>query len=883
MKHYSTNKSAKLLLILLAFLSQIALAQVPKPSDVFGFEVGADYKVADYSQMLDYYSRLDKASDRVQMIEIGKSVLGKPMLLLFISTEENLKQLEKWRSISEQLSRARIDDNKAKQLVNEGKAIVWIDGGMHASEKAHGQMTSELAYRIATEETAEMKKIRENVITLLMPVMNPDGMDIVVNWYKAVFGTPYETTNPPWLYHHYVGHDNNRDWFMNNMPESKAVSEMLYNKWYPQIVYNHHQSSPSWTRIFLPPFANPVNPNIHPGVTTGVNIVGTAMANRFAMNKMPGVVSQLTFSMWWNGGMRTAPYFHNQIGILTETAHTSPTPRFYPPDSLPKAVGRGVTAPTDATNIFYPYPWKGGESHFREAVDYMLMATMAVLDLAADRREEYLYNIYRMGRDAIEAKDGLFAYVIPADQWDKGEARNLINVLRQGGVEVHQVTKAFQANNTTYPAGSFIIYGAQAFRPYVIDLFEKQVHPNQRLYPGGPPIPPYDLAGWTLSMQMGVKVDKIKTSFEAKTEEIKDRLATPAGQVAGKAGFGYLLSRKENASVMAVNKLLTAGESVYIADSGFSSGKQNYEPGAFIVEKGSATETKVKSLSTELGIDFLSVDAKPGVNLRKLKPVKIGLYKSWEENMDEGWTRWLMETYSFAVDTLHDKDLLSKDLKQYQAIIIPDQTVHEILNGHAPGTMPEPYVGGVGLEGSLALKKYVTQGGNLITFDGASDFAIEQFGLPLKNTVAGLSSQQFFIPGSLIRTNVDVKHPLAFGMQPEVAASFNNSRAFEVVKKVREGEGGKEETKLAPEPPVEVIATYAKKDLLMSGWALNEDKYIAGKAAVVRVKQGSGNIVLFGFRPQFRGQPRATYKLIFNAIYGAPTEKVNATSTAVED
>jgi glutamine amidotransferase-like uncharacterized protein len=241
--------------------------------------------------------------------------------------------------------------------------------------------------------------------------------------------------------------------------------------------------------------------------------------------------------------------------------------------------------------------------------------------------------------------------------------------------------------------------------------------------------------------------------------------------------------------------------------------------------------------------------------------------------MDEGWTRWLMEQYAFAVDTLHDKDLLSKNLSTYQAIIIPDQETHEILNGHAPGTMPDVYTGGVGLEGTLALKKYVAQGGTLITFDGASDFAIEQFGLPVKNVVAGLTTQQFFIPGSLIRTNVDTKHPMAYGMQPEVAASFNNSRAFNVVKKVREGEGGKEETKLAPEPPVEIIASYAKKDLLMSGWALNENQYIAGKAAVVRVKQGNGHVVMFGFRPQFRGQPRATYKLIFNAIYGSPSDK----------
>ena len=344
-------------------------AQVPKPADVFGFEPGADYKLANYPMMFDYYQRLDKASDRVQMIEIGKSTLGKPLLLLFISSEENLKQLDRWRDTSEQLSRAKINEAKARQLATEGKAVVWLDAGLHASELACAQMMTELAYRIATEETSEMKKIRDQVITLVMPEMNPDGLDIMADWYRANLGTPYETTNPPWLYHHYVGHDNNRDWFMNNMPETKAVSEMLYTRWYPQIVYNHHQTSPSWTRIFIPPFADPVNPKIHPGVTTGVNLVGSAMANRFAMNKMPGVVSRLTFSMWWNGGMRTVPYFHNQIGILTETAHATPTPRYYPPDSMPKLVGRGVTASTSATEVFYPYPWKGGESHFRDAVN----------------------------------------------------------------------------------------------------------------------------------------------------------------------------------------------------------------------------------------------------------------------------------------------------------------------------------------------------------------------------------------------------------------------------------------------------------------------------------------------------------------------------------
>ena len=334
--------------------------------------------------MLAYYEKLAASTNRVQMIEIGKSVMGRPIKLLFISSEENMKSLEKWRTISEKLSRARIPEDEAKKLSIEGKAIVWFDGGMHATESAHAQMTSELMWRIASEESDEMNKIRDNVITLVVPVINPDGVDIVVDWYKKNLGTPYETTGPPILYQKYVGHDNNRDWFMNNMPETRSVTTVLYNQWYPQIVHNHHQTSPSWARIFLPPFRSPVNPNIHPGVTTGVNLVGTAMANRFAMKKMPGVISGTDYSMFWNGGMRTTPYYHNQIGILTEVAHATPTPRFYDPEKKPKNVGG---KPANGTEIFYPYPWEGGESHFRDAIDYMITASMGVLDLAADKKK----------------------------------------------------------------------------------------------------------------------------------------------------------------------------------------------------------------------------------------------------------------------------------------------------------------------------------------------------------------------------------------------------------------------------------------------------------------------------------------------------------------
>ncbi len=466
----------------LALSASGSLSQIPHPQDVFGFMPGDDYKLARYDQMVSYFEALAESSDRVILQEIGTSVLGRPLLLLLISSEENLASLDRWQDISASLARGRISEAEAETLSQEGRAVIWIDAGLHATEVAGAQMAPLLAWRVATEDSREMQHIRENVILLLMPVMNPDGLDIIAFWYDRTVGTPFEATRPPWLYHYYVGHDNNRDWFMNNMPESRAVTEVLYNQWYPQIVYNHHQTSPSWTRIFLPPFADPVNPRIHPGTTTAVNLVGSAMANRFAMKNMPGVISGVTFSMWWNGGMRTVPYFHNMVGILTEVGHASPSPRYFDPDSIPDFVSGGN--PTTGTNIFYPNPWKGGWSHFADPVRYMITGSMGVLRLAADRRKHWLYNIWKMGQDAIATDDSVAAYVIPRDQWNAGEEINLINLLRVGGIEMEQAAESFIHGGTTYTAGTFIIPKAQAFRPYLEDLLEPQHYPDRRTESG---------------------------------------------------------------------------------------------------------------------------------------------------------------------------------------------------------------------------------------------------------------------------------------------------------------------------------------------------------------------------------------------------------------
>ncbi len=855
----------------------LAEAQVPAPSEVLGFEPGDDYQLGLWGELLPYYQALAAASDRVELLEIGETVLGEPLIVLFISSPENLAALDRHRENAQALAHAEISEEEAIRISREGKAVVWIDAGLHATEVAPTQMAPLLAHRIATEESEEARKIRDEVILILMPCMNPDGLDIVASWYRRNLETPFETTGPPELYHHYVGHDNNRDWFMNNMPETAAVSRMLYHEWFPQIVYNHHQTGPAWARIFLPPFADPVNPRIHPGVTTSVNLIGSAMANRFAMKKMPGAVSDMIYSMWWNGGMRTVPYFHNMIGLLTETSHASASPRIYDPADRPEFVGnprRGQAAPTNGTDVFYPYPWQGGESPFSDPIRYTLTASMAVLDVAADLREKWLFDIWRMGRDAIEGSG--VSWIIPASQWDPGEAAALVNVLYEGGIVIERAGEPFEIDGETYGEGSYIIPGAQAFRAYAEDLLEAQDYPDRRRTPDGPPDPPYDLAGWTLPMQMGVRVDRVAEVPDVASASVDGPVRAPAGEVSGGGSFGYAISHRPNAAVIAQNRLLAAGAEVAWAAEGFEGGGTEHPAGTLVVRKSDPADAAMEGIAAELGLDVAGLGRAPDVELLPLEPVRVGLYKSYVASMDEGWTRWLLENYEYDLTSLSDDDVRTGDLSRLDVIVLPHQSTRQILQGHAPGTMPDEFTGGIGLEGSLALSRFVEEGGMLVTLDGASDFAIAQFGLPLRNVTAGLADRTFFIPGSLIRATVDTAHPLAFGMRDEVATQFVRSRAFDTVGLPRTREGGRETIMEPPPANVEVIARYAEDDILMSGWALGEESAIGGKIAMARVPMGAGEVVLFGFRPQFRGQPRGTYKLFLNALSGAAVEDLGA-------
>jgi hypothetical protein len=847
------------LLSLLAGAPAATQAQdVPHPSEIFGFQPGEDYHLADLDQLYTYYRTLAEGSPRVELWEIGRTFRDNPILLMAISSEANLAELDRWKEISGRLARAHdVDEEEARRLARDGRAIVWIDSGLHSTEVAHAQHGPLLAHHMAFDESEETRRIRDDVILLFMPQMNPDGHEVVVNWYRTNLETEWETTSPVEVYHEYVGHDINRDWFMFRQNESQAVARELYEEWYPQIVFNHHQTAPFPARIFIPPFADPVNPHIPPLVVRGVNMLGEHMAKRLEERNMPGVVSRMSFTMWWNGGMRTAPYFHNMIGLLSEVGHASATPAYHDPDSLPEYFGSGThRISAREPSVYYANPWEGGWARLGDAVQYHFETSLGALDIGSRLKEDWLFNIWLMGNRQIEAGEAgsPFAYVVNVeDQSDAGEAVELLNVLRRGGIEIHRATAPFQADGREYPAGSYIAYAGQAFRAHLMDLLEPHDHPHRELYPGGPPEPPYGgLSGWTISMAMGVDVDRVEAPFQVPVEPVEDRVPAPTFRMAGNGDFGWALPSTRNDSRLAVNRLLAAGEQVHLHTGSLPELGELGSPGAFVVENGSGTRARLEALGEELGLHVQGLGTRPSGELVSLAAPRLGMYMPWTANMDEGWTRYILREFEFPLDTLRNADIQG-DLSGFDVILFADQSASSIWNGHAEGARPPEFVGGVGEAGAANLKAWVEAGGTLVTFDGASDFAIEALELPVRNAVDGVGTEDFFIPGSLIRTRFDNTHPVAFGMQEEGASFLQGSRAFEV-----------------DDPgTVDVVARYSESDLLMSGWELGGPEHIGGKAAVVRAQVGSGQAVLIGFRPQFRAQPTGTYKLFFNPIHGA--------------
>jgi len=864
-------------ILVFLFGMEVTFAQnVTTPEEILGFKVGADHHLATYEQAVEYFRALEKASPRMKVFDMGKTEMGRTMIYALITAEQNMAKLDRYKEISRRLALAKdLTDEEAHSLAAEGKAVVWIDVGIHASECAPAQHAIQLAYDMVTSEEPKIRLIRDNVIFLLV-FANPDGMTMLADWYLPNVGTPYEMSSMPVLYNKYVGHDNNRDSYMNNMKETQNITRVVNREWFPVVLYDHHQKGPFPARIWIPPAAEPTNPNLHPLFIRGKNLIGSAMGYAFDREGKPGAISRFNYDFIYPGYEDSFCDFFNVISIMTETQfYGYATPRFYTLDDFPEAF-------KDFTiGVFYPNPWKGGWWTIRDAIEYDLTASKAVMHTAALYREMFLYDRYKMGRDTIAKfeKESPYAWIIPQNQWDPPVAARMLDNLIFSGIEVYEAKESFVSDGISYPEGTWVIPMNQAFSRFVKTLFEEQTYPDLLKYPAlwqgivrpqnltDAYLPPYDMAGWTLPYQMGVKAKAANTPLTANLE-LLEKVVPPGGKVDGDAGYAYLLSPKTNNSFTAVNRILKEGGQVLWAKESFKAGAKEYPEGTLIALSNSVSGTFMGSLAEELSLTIDGAGSQVSAEAYRLKAPRIALYKSWRASMDEGWTRWLLEQYEFPYRNIHNPEVRAGNLREnFDVIVIPSISTDAVINGHRPGTMPPKYLGGITDGGVNNLKQFIEEGGTLIALRDGCHLAIDELKVPVKDALAGLrpvrrrssgerqqaQAAKFACPGSVLRMEFDSKHPVAFGMPEEAPGMFQGGTAFELLSSF----GG--------EQPV-VIAKYPGGDLLMSGW-LTGEQYLRNKAAAVEVPMGDGKVILLGFAVQNRAQPHGTFKLLFNSLY----------------
>ncbi|HEX9727121.1 MAG TPA: M14 metallopeptidase family protein [Gemmatimonadales bacterium] len=813
--------------------------QVPAPADIIGFVPGTDSLLADWSQIGTYLSALSTASPRVRLDTVGRSTLGKPLLLLTFGTPERLRRLDAIRAGQSLLADPRRMSHAVEDsLVNVQPAVVLINNNIHSTEIASSQMQMTLAHRLATDP--RYSTYLDSVIVLMVPSTNPDGLDTVVSWYRDHKGTPYEGGPLPWLYHPYAGHDNNRDWYMLTQVETRAINRVLYQKWFPEVVWDVHQMGNRGARLFVPPFDDPVNPNLDPILIEGTNLVGLAMGGAVLDAGKTGVVHGARFDLWWHGGFRTVPARHNMIGILSEAASA----RLASPVNQPAESLRQPERGSD-----YPATWEGGWWRLGDIVEYELLAADGLLRLLATQRASFVRRFATLGRRAVAAGEAgsPWAFLIPPDQADRGAAALLANTIIAGGVEIHRADAPFRADAREYSVGTLIIRMAQPFRAHVKDLLEVQRYPDRRAYPGGPPIPPYDVSGWTLGAQMGVRVDEIAMPFPFRGDMV-DTVVVEAGTVHGR-GSRLVLRNTSNSESGVVAEVLAAGGRVRVASEAFGSGEARFPVGALVVEGDAAVRNAVERGARVFGFDVWATDARvAGPEVRRLP--RIGLYRSWTANIDEGWTRWVFERFAIPYMTLSDSMIRTGDLARFDVLVIPDVEEQDIVSGRSHEEVPDRFSGGLDVSGVREVTEFVARGGTLVTLGASSDFAISALNLPVRNSLQAGESEdrgsRFYAPGSIFGVAISRGSVLASGVGDTVAVFFDDGRAFEVT------------------GPAEPVGSYTA-DPLLSGYVQNPGR-LTGRAALLEVPAGRGRVVLFGFRPQHRGQTHGTFKLLFNAV-----------------
>ena len=865
--------TAGILGFLVFVASLTTFGQITSPAEFLGHEVGADYKLARWEKIVEFFQQLDSESDRVQVRELGKTTEGMPMILAEISAAETVLELPTHQTNQHRLADPRLitEASEEKRLISDSKVAILVNCNLHSSETASSQMAMELAYELASSNSQRIREILDRVILLLVPSANPDGLNKVIDWYERTLGKPWEGTGMPWLYQKYAGHDNNRDWFMQNLQETKVLTRVLYREWFPTIVYDVHQMGNRSARFFVPPFHDPKNVNVHPLIDQSLLIIGGHMASELSREGKKGVVHGAMYDNWWAGGFRTTPYRHNMVGILTEAA----SPLLASPVFQSKSALRGARGmPSYSISTAFPEPWPGGWWRLRDVVDYQKSSCLSLFTLAARYHDMFQGNYLQIGRGAIERglSEPPFAWLVPSNQRDPATALKMLDLLHATGIEVHQATEPFAADGVSYPEGTYILYCAQPYRAHLKDMMERQEYPNRVQFPGGPAEAPYDIAGWTLPLQMGVRHIPVASPFECanlklnsipkatSTVDEDSEAASYAVELRGNDDYRLLNRLHKNqlqASIRTTSASETSDENSITSLSSITT---------LVIHDGSTFRAQKKDLLDGIGVTLVGIpktDEDSASHLRKITPARTGLYQPWTASMDEGWTRLVLEDFEFPYRSVHNADIRAGNLNQrYDCLVIPSMSPAQILEGRTPDTTEPAYVGGIGKEGVVALQEFVSGGGALVCIDEASNLPIDYFNIPVRNLIRGRSSQDFFCPGSLLRVSIDSKHPLGFGMPSWFSGYFRRSQAFELV----ESSGGAENSRNpAQRFPATVVARYSDTVLLESGWIRGGD-LIIDKPAIVEVEFGKGHVVLLGFRVQHRAQPHGTFRLLFNAI-----------------
>ncbi len=891
-----------------------AQSRVTSPEQFFGHRIGADYQLPNYTKLHQYFAKVAGESDRVVLDTIGLTEEGRPQIMAIVTSPANHRNLVRYKEISRRLALAEgVDSAEARRLAREGKAIIWIDGGLHATEVLGAQQLTETFWQLSSMTDEETTRFLDECIVLIAHA-NPDGMELVSDWYMRSPDSLRRTTGGiPRLYQKYAGHDNNRDSYMNALRETENMSRQLFIEWHPVIMYNHHQTGPQGTVMFAPPFRDPANYNFHPLIITGIDIVGSAMHNRFVQEEKGGTVmrSGANYSTWWNGGLRTTVYFHNMIGLLTETIG-NPTPMRIP--LVPNRQLRSGDQPLPID----PQLWR-----FRQSVDYSITANRAVLDVASKNREQFLFNRWKMGRDQIAAgnrdswtvwptrvaalndslaklrsgsaatapgaADAMFgmlrrpedrdprAYIMSSAQPDFPTATKFVRALQKSGVTAHRATAAFSAGGKQYPAGSWVILTAQAFRAHVLDMFEPQDHPNDFRFPGGPPIPPYDNAGWTLAMQMGVQYDRILDAVNAPLEKVADVSPMVAG-AAAKGRAGYLVHAGVNDAVTVANRLTKRNAAVFRTTASVSQNGVTYPKGSWFIPAGGAADQVVTQAAKELGVTFAAADARPA-SVERVRPLRVGVWDRYGGMMPSGWTRLILEQFEVPFTTVYAKELDAGNLnRKYDVLVFVSGGIPAVrggaggrggggggFGGFAGATadstlIPQEYwpaLGNISPERTIPqLKSFLEQGGRIVTI-GSSTALAQHLGLPVESHLTDngrpLTNEQYYIPGSLLEIAVDTTNPVAFGMSPRPIVMFDNSPVM----------------KLGPDAAakgVRAIATFDTPTPLRSGWAWGQER-LQGGVAIAEASVGKGTLWLVGPEVLFRSQPHGTFKFVFNTFF----------------